>query len=180
MRSNADSHQRVELGKFGKVFGIKGWLRLISYTNPPENILTYGSLYSEIDGNWTTLDIDQSQLQANGLVVHVKGFDEPETARTLTGTGIWIDSSALPALPAGEYYWHQLEGLSVVNQHGELLGEVTELMATGANDVLVVAATASSIDDRERLIPYLSGSVVKKVSLDDGLIDVDWEADYLE
>lgn len=180
MRSSNSYQQRVELGKFGKVFGIKGWLRLISFTTPPENILSYDSLLIEIDGKWETLDIDQSQVQANGLVVHVEGVNDPDTARQLTGTGIWIESSALPALPEGEYYWHQLQGLSVINQHGEVFGEVAELMATGANDVLVVAPNADSTDDRERLIPYLSGSVVKQVSLDKRQIVVEWEADYLE
>ena len=118
--------------------------------------------------------------QGNGLVVHVTGFDDPETARSLTGKGIWIHSSALPALDSGEIYWHQLEGLKVINQQGQLFGVVTELMETGANDVLVVSPSTDSIDDRQRLIPYLPGKVIEQVDLAEKTIQVNWEADYLE
>ena len=180
MSTGSDNQQRVELGRFGKVHGIKGWLRLNSYTNPPDNICKYELLATEIDGKWTTLVLDQYREQGNGLVVHVAGFDDPETARSLTGKGLWIDSSALPALDSGEFYWHQLQGLQVINQQGQLFGIVTELMETGANDVLVVSPNADSIDDRQRLVPYLSGKVVQQVSLADGVISVNWEADYLE
>ncbi|HBO13126.1 MAG TPA: 16S rRNA processing protein RimM, partial [Halieaceae bacterium] len=89
--------------------------------------------------------------------------------------------AALPPLGDGEYYWHQLEGLEVWCQDREgeaageqLLGRVAYLIETGANDVLVVRASPGSIDDRERLVPYLPGDVVKAVDLAAGRLTVDW------
>ncbi len=83
----------------------------------------------------------------------------------------------LPALAQGEYYWHQLEGLSVVAA-GEMLGQVDHLLATGANDVLVVKPCDGSRDDRERLIPWLLESVVMNVDLCEGRIEVDWDPEF--
>lgn len=180
MSSDTDRRQLVELGRLGAVFGIKGWLKLNSFTSPADNICAYGQLQAELDGAWRVIDIDQYRVQGKGLVVHVKGYDNPETARQLTGTSLWADRSVLPALPPGEYYWHQLIGLQVVNQQGQVFGEVAELMETGANDVLVVRPTANSIDERERLIPYLAGSVIVAIDLTEATINVDWDADYLE
>lgn len=178
--SQQDAARRVELGRFGKVYGLKGWIRLNSYTSPADTICGYGTLAAKIGDKWTKLALEEFRRQGNSLVVHIKGYDDPETARLLTGKSIWIESSELPALPEGEFYWHQLLGLQVVSQHGENFGKVAELLETGANDVFVVEATADSIDQRQRLIPYLSGSVVQQVNLVDGWIRVNWEADYLE
>ena len=104
----------------------------------------------------------------------------PETARVLTGLEVWVDSSALPALEADTYYWHELMGMAVSNEQGQLLGEVSDMLETGANDVMVVSATERSIDDRERLIPYLKDAVIKSVDRESKAILVDWDASYLE
>lgn len=170
----------VVLGQLGKVHGIKGWLRLNSFTEPLENILDYAPLRAEIEKNWQILEIDQFRQQPNRLLVHFKGYDNPEVSRSLTGLELWVEKKELPQLDAGEYYWRQLEGLKVVNQHGLLLGQVSKLLETGANDVLVVAPNQDSVDERERLIPYLLNSVIAEVDLDKQTIKVDWEADYLD
>ena len=81
---------------------------------------------------------------------------------------------------SGEFYWHQLEGLKVINQHDQLFGRVSHLLETGANDVLVIKADSESIDDRERLIPYLMDSVIREIDLENETIRVDWEAEYLD
>lgn len=178
--SNHEGSQRVELGRFGKVHGIKGWIRLNSYTNPPDNICRYEALTAEIAGKQVALELDEYRAHGNGLIVHVKGYDDPETAKALTGKRIWIQASDLPTLPAGEFYWHQLIGLQVINQHGAIFGEIAELLETGANDVVLVIPNEGSIDKRRRMIPYLRGSVVQEVDLAAGWMRVEWEADYLE
>lgn len=178
--SNHQGSERVELGRFGKVFGIKGWIRLNSYTNPPDTICSYEALSAEIAGKQIVLELDEYRTHGNGLVVHVKGYDNPEAAKALTGKGIWIEAKDLPPLPAGEFYWHQLIGLQVINQHGAVFGNIVELLETGANDVLLIVPNAESIDQRERMIPYLRDSVVLKVDLAAGWMRVEWEADYLE
>ncbi len=170
----------VVLGEIGRVHGLQGWLRLISFTSPIENILEYSRFQANIKGKSTQLELDEHRRLNKALLVHFKGYDDPETARLLTGTELAIAFEKLPQLDSGEFYWHQLEGLVVVNQHGQRFGRVSHLLETGANDVLVVRADDESIDNRERLIPYLRDSVIGEVDLEAGTIRVEWEADYLD
>lgn len=172
--------KRVVLGQVGKVHGVKGWLRLNSFTTPPENILDYSQLLVELDDEWQVLEIDQHRQQGNGLLVHFIGFDDPEAARNLTGLELVVDAEHLPSLEEGNFYWHELEGMEVGNEAGEIFGVIDRLMETGANDVLVVAPSANSIDDRERLIPYIKDSIIKSIDSGERRILVNWEADYLE
>jgi 16S rRNA processing protein RimM len=106
------------------------------------------------------------------VVARLAGIDDRDRAARLVGLEIAIDRDQLFTPPEGEYYWDQLIGLQVVNRLGESLGEVQGMMETGANDVLVVRG------ERERLIPWVQGSVVMSVELDSGTIHVDWDADY--
>lgn len=177
--SNADT-DRLVLGQIGKVHGIKGWLKLNSSTSPQENILEYPQLWAEIDQNWQQIEIDQFRALPKGLLVHIKGYDDPESARHLTGLELSVDAEMLPELEEGEFYQHQLLGLTVLNEQGECFGKVTKVLETGANDVLQVTPDEASLDDRERLIPYLVDNVVKQVDLAKGEIAVSWEADFLE
>lgn len=170
----------VVLGQFGKTHGIKGWLRLNSFTEPATNILDYPELRTKIAGLWKVLEIDQCREQPNGLLVHVEGFDNPETVRDLIGLELSVPIEMLPALQDDEFYWHQLLGAQVINQQQQCFGEVTKVLETGANDVLVITPSEASLDDRERLIPYLKDSVIKKVDVAGKTISVDWEADYLD
>jgi 16S rRNA processing protein RimM len=170
----------VIMARVGKIHGIKGWLRLESFTSPPENIFDYGPFFSDLAQDSQLLEIDQYKRQANSLLVHFKGVDEPELARTLTGVQLSVKRSELPELQDGEYYWQQLEGLQVISSSGEHFGAVASILETGANDVLVVCPNQASLDDRERLIPYLIDSVIQSVDLEEGVIRVNWEADYLD
>ena len=94
-----------------------------------------------------------------------------------------VEADGLPELDEGDYYWHQLQGLQVwgrepgSSDQRVLLGRVDYLIDTGANDVLVIKASKGSIDERERLVPYLPGDVVSRVSLEEEVIEVDWYLD---
>ena len=112
--------------------------------------------------------------------MHFKGYDDPETSRELVGLELSVEDSELPELEPGEYYWHQLVGLKVINLSGQLFGLVSKILETGANDVLVISPNQDSIDERERLIPYLKNSVVEEIDLEARTIRVNWEADYLD
>lgn len=169
----------VALARIGKPHGVQGWVRLNSFTSPPENLLQYNEFHVQLKGSLLRLELDESRQQAGKLIGHFRGYDTPEAVRQLTGLDLQVEASALPALPEGEYYWHQLQGLNVVNLDKVRFGKVVRILETGANDVLVVRADADSIDTRERLIPYLSGDVVRQVDLESGEIVVDWQADYL-
>lgn len=169
------------MGRIGAPYGIKGWVKLISFTEPTGNLLDYRHFWiAEGTGSGTGLrkiEIDEARPQGQTLVGHIRGCDVREETRLYTGQELLIPKSELPSLNEG-YYWHQLEGLRVVNLEGEDLGVVNHLLATGANDVLVVRGDAASVDQEERLLPYVKGQVVKEVDLSARVMRVDWGKDY--
>lgn len=169
------SDGRVSLGRLGAPHGIKGWVKLHSHTQPKENILEYRQFYTP---SGERLEIDEIRVHGKGFIAHVVGYDTPEMSRALTGLDLSVDCDSLPALENGEYYWHELVGLIVTTIDGEELGRVGQMIETGANDVLVVVSTDSSIDDRERLIPYLPDRVVRQVNVQAGTLLVDWQTDW--
>ncbi len=178
MNTETEAQKRVPLGRFTGVFGIRGWLKVWSWTDPPENFLNYEEfLYRGHGDGWQSLRIDQGRRRGQGLVVHVKGCDDRDEAEKYLGTDVAVPEEQLPALLEDEFYWHQLTGLEVWNQAGGkplLLGRVDHMAETGANDVLVVAPSADSCDEHRRLIPWLFGDTVLKVERAEGRIQVDW------
>ncbi|WP_416886086.1 ribosome maturation factor RimM [Marinospirillum sp.] len=166
------------LGKITSVFGIKGWVKVFSYTEPMENLLQYSHWVLTQQGEERTYKKLDGRRQGKGLVAKLQGIDTPEAAQLLAGAEIRISSETLPALPEGEFYWFQLQGLEVFNQEQKKLGKIDHLMETGANDVLVLKPCEGSIDQQERLVPYLVPSVVLDIDLEAGTMQVDWDADF--
>ncbi|MEX1198462.1 MAG: ribosome maturation factor RimM [Pseudohongiellaceae bacterium] len=173
---------RVSLGRIGAPHGIRGWVKLHSFTEPLMNIADFRVFHCagrrDAPDRMKTLELDEIRAHGKTLIAHVKGYDTPEQARELTGLELEVEAGVLPALEEGEYYWADLQGLRVINRQGERLGRVSHLLETGANDVLVVAADEESIDDQERLIPWLPGQSIDRVRLDERCLDVDWESDW--
>ena len=104
-------------------------------------------------------------------LVKLAGIDTPELAQRLVGCGVFLPRSGLPKLRKGEFYWSDLKGLTVINQKSLILGKITEIIATGANDVLVVEG------ERRFLIPYIS-QVIVKIDLNAAQMVVAWEEDF--
>ena len=166
------AEQQVVVGHVSGVFGVRGWLRVRSYTEPPEQLLRYSPWQLELAGERRALVVEQGRRHAGGLVAKLAGVADRDAACALAGAQISIARSQLPALADGEFYWVDLIGLEVVGRDGKRLGRVTGLMATGANDVLRVAG------ERERLIPFVLDEVVLAVDLTAGRIEVDWDPDF--
>ena len=178
--SEPESGEWLTVGKITGCYGLQGWVKIHSYTEPGENFLTFGQWRICRRGVAETIEFDQGRRHGKGLVAHIAGVDDRTLAEAYQGLEVLAPQESLPRLEEGDYYWHQLQGLRVWCLDGDtrvLLGEVDYLIETGANDVLVVKATEDSIDDRERLIPYLSGDVVTRVDLEQGEIEVDWFPD---
>ncbi|MDP1930245.1 MAG: ribosome maturation factor RimM [Gammaproteobacteria bacterium] len=169
----------VTMGRIGRLYGIKGWLKLISYTDPQDNILDFRNLFANIGGQWQAIEMDQCKVHGKGLIAHFAGYDDPDEARSLTGVELAVHVDDLPELDAEDFYWHELVGMRVETEAGQFLGTVAKLLETGANDVLVIAAVEGSVDDKERLVPYLPDRVIKLVSRAERRITVDWDPDYL-
>ena len=178
--SEPDPGELLTVGKITGCYGIKGWVKIHAYTEPMENILTFGQLKIRRRGALEPIELDQGRRHGKGLVAHVRGVDDRTRAEAYKGLEVLAPAGCLPRLEPGDYYWHQLQGLEVWCREGDsrvLLGQVDYLMETGANDVLVIKASEASIDDRERLIPYLPDAVVRRVDLEQGEIEVDWFPD---
>ncbi len=171
---------QLTAGKITGCYGIKGWVKIHSYTDPEENLFDFGGWMLKRRGSLEPVEFDQWKRHGKGMVAHIAGVDDRTLAESFKGLDILVEADRLPALDEGEFYWNQLQGLQVWGREPEssdervLLGTVHHLIETGANDVLVVRATDDSLDDRERLIPYVPGDVVTRVSLEEGRLEVDW------
>lgn len=174
----ANHKQETVVGRITSVFGVKGWVKVYSYTEPMDGILDYPGWLVTIDNRPRELELAEGKRHGPGLVVRFAGVTDRETAQHYCGTDIRVPLASLPPLPEGEYYWYQLEGLRVETSEGVVLGHIRRLMETGANDVLVVQPGQDSVDQRERLIPYLPEQVVQNVNLAAGSIVVDWNPEF--
>jgi 16S rRNA processing protein RimM len=165
------------IGKIFSVHGVRGEVKVYSFTDPIDNLLDYSHWTLRRGSEVRQVELASGRLQNKVLVAKLKGLDDREEARLLAGFEICVLRSLLPDLTDGEYYWYQLEGLKVIDQLGQLLGTVHHLLETGANDVMVVKACTGSLDDRERLLPYTEQCVLA-VDLAAGEMRVEWDADF--
>lgn len=171
--------KEVILGKVGAVYGIKGWLKIHSFTDEQEAILDYFPWSLKLGNNIQAVEITDWRRHNNGLIVKVGGIDDRDIAQKLVGSEIMVNENALPELPEGEFYWRQLVGMAVVTNKGYDLGKVSDLMETGANDVLVVKANRNdAFGKKERLIPYLFEQVIESVDVENKQICVDWDPGF--
>lgn len=167
-----DSH--LQVGIIQGAFGIKGWLKIFSYCRPKEQILDYTTWQVRTREHEKSYVLEQGKQHGNGIIAQLQGIDTCTQAETLKAAEIWVATTELSDLPAGEYYWYQLMGLKVVGVNGQSLGIIDRLLETGANDVLVVKSAIAE----EILIPYIRGDVVKEVDLDQKMVTVAWQVDF--
>lgn len=172
----------VVVGKIVSVYGIKGWVKLLSYTEPRENIFEYEPLWLENPkGGFERIELEEGRPHGQGLVAHWTGIDNRDQARSYCQRLILVEKSRMATLQKDEYYWHQLIGLKVFSQfEGKqvLLGVVKEMMETGANDVMKVGSCEGSVDARERCLPYLTGEYGIDVDLAKGCLMIDWDPEF--
>ena len=175
---NPSNNEHLIVGSITSVYGVKGWVKIFSNTDPMENIANYSPWLLKVDGQIKPLEVDSVKKHGKGLIAKLVGVDDRDVARNFCGMDILINADLLPALEEGEFYWSQLENLLVYTESDQLLGKVVRLMETGANDVLVVRGTADSIDQKERLLPYLPDQVIKEINLETGTMRVDWDPEF--
>ncbi len=174
MKAASDGQNRVVLGRITGLYGVRGWLKIFSYSRPRENIFSYNPWLIE-----QSQDVSLAQqviawkVQGKGLIAQLDGINDRNMAQTYVGLDIAVPREALPALAKDEYYWCDLIGLKVVNQNQDVLGTVIEIMETGANDVVMVEG------EEKYLIQLLKGSVIKKVDHEQGQMLVDWDGEYI-
>lgn len=159
----------VVLGHISGLYGVKGWLKVHSYTKPREAILDYADWLVECKGESRLARVAEGQRHGKTVIAQLGGINDRDEAAALVDGVISVSRDSLPETAENEHYWTDLEGLQVVHRDGTVLGKVSHLLETGANDVLVVQG------NQELLIPYVQDDVIKSVDLDNGTINVDWE-----
>ena len=173
----------IAAAKIVGVYGIKGWVKLkVNLENPASlTSLNPQFLTDSRQQSRRPVRVLNVRAQGKGYIASLEGVDDRSAAELLRGYDIMVPKSALPDLEEGEFYWDDLVGCTVRTSDGEGnlidLGTVNYLLETGANDVLVVRASETSIDDRERLVPYIEENMILKVDLAEAVIDVKWHPD---
>lgn len=162
----------VVIGRFGRPHGIKGFVTVHSFTDPRDNILNYTDWHVFLNNAWQPVKLLCVESQNKAIIAQIDGYPERELVSRLTNAEIAIQKEQLAELEPGEYYWHQLVGMSVINQKGESFGTVIEVMPTGANDVLIVQG------EKRYLIPYLPGQFIIEINSSKQVITVDWDVDF--
>ena len=161
----------VILGRVTGLYGVKGWVRVHSYTEPREAILDYRDWSHLREGRWRSVRLAEGKRHGKSVIARLEGVADRDDAAAFIGEDIGVPRERLPEAGRGEYYWADLEGLQVIHTDGRTLGKVAYLLATGAHDVLVVQG------DQEILIPFVQEEVIKDVDLANGVVNVDWEWD---
>ncbi len=171
----------IDVGRISGAHGIKGWVKVNSQTEPAENLFDYQPWYVKTAHGVKPVELIEWRSQGKGYVARLKGIDDRNQAEAFCPVVIAVEKDSFPALEQDEFYWFELEGCRVISRFDNTefdLGVVKRIMPTGANDVLVVQGDEQSIDQTERLIPYVLGHFVTLVSLEDKAIYVEWDPEF--
>ena len=160
------------MGRIAAPYGVKGWVRVVTFTETPANLLAYSPWYLKREGGWQAVALLDGREHGKGLVAQLAGCDDRDKAAALSGSEIGVYRSQLPVPDSDAYYWSDLVGMQVFTTRDVLLGVVDHLIETGANDVLVIRG------ERECLVPFIRDQVIKSVDIAAGVIRVDWDPDF--
>jgi 16S rRNA processing protein RimM len=161
----------VVLGRVGAPFGVQGWVKVQSFTDPPEGIVGYGTWELTLGGRAARSAVVLDWKRAgSAIAVRLEGVGSRDEAQALTGAEVSVDRADLPPCAPGEFYWHDLIGLDAFSSTGDALGRVAEILELPAHPVLVLRG------DRERLVPLVPDRLVA-VDLEAGRMTLDWHPD---
>jgi 16S rRNA processing protein RimM len=169
---SAKTKKWVTVGRLSGAFGVKGWFKVQSYTEPVASLLGFDAWTLRRQGREREFALEDGSARPADVVAKLRGIDDRDAALEWVGAEVAVPRERLPPAAPGEVYWTDLEGCEVRTTAGSTLGTVDHLVATGAHDVLVV------VGERERLIPFVTDAVVKGVDLAARVIVVDWPADF--
>ncbi len=159
----------VKLGRILGAAGLRGWLKIQSYTDPPENLLQH-KLWDLADrhGRRTSHEVAEARFDGRWIRVRLAGVEDRDGADALRGLDIEVARSALPPTAAREYYRDDLIGLRVRTREGAELGRVSHFIEAPSEPVMVVQG-----EEREHWVPAVP-RYLRRVDLGQGEIEVDW------
>nr|WP_315190089.1 ribosome maturation factor RimM [uncultured Albidiferax sp.] len=178
----------IEVGRIGDAWGIKGWFKVVSHSAAPEALFSSKRWFlqptergAKTFAGTKLLRVIEAKEHSGGVVAQAHEVVGRDAAEALRGSRIFVARTSFPSVSPDEYYWVDLIGLDVVNREGVALGQVKELLSTGAQTVLVIAYQeadeAGVLQTLERMVPFVA-VYVDKVDLPARLITVDWQPDY--
>ncbi|MDD5028686.1 MAG: ribosome maturation factor RimM [Rhodoferax sp.] len=173
----------IEVGRIGEAWGVQGWFKVLPYSADPQALFSSKRWFLVLAGQGSVfsastflLKVKQAKSHSDGVVACAQEIDDRNAAEALRGASVHVPRSSFPTLQQDEYYWTDVIGLSVVNREGVALGQVRELLATGAQTVLVIEYLQDG-KLQERMIPFVA-VFVDNVDLVARRITVDWQPDY--
>jgi len=170
-------NKSVCVANIGKPRGLKGEFFLNSFCSPKENILNY--IDDIFIDNENKLSIEYIKKNSSKFLAKLKNIDSVDEIKEYTNIKLYISSENLPELKSEEVYWHDLKGMIVIGLNkNEILGEVKELNNFGANDCLIVKPIPDSVDEKERLIPFIKEKFIDSVDKKERVLKVYWQSDY--
>jgi len=169
---------KIVVGQINGIYGVKGWVKVFSHTDPRENIINYSPWLIKVKGEWKTMEVLDTKVIQGGksIVAFIDGVEDRDVARAFIGCDVAILPSQLPEL-GDEVYWRELIGSEVYNLEKVFLGEVTGLVETGAHDVLRVE---NKVTRQTALIPFVFDNFIIEVNVANRLVSVDWHPEDAE
>ena len=164
-----ESSALIELGIVGAPFGVRGWIKLRSHTDPPERLLDHRELQLGLGGGWRAFRIESSGRSGGQLTVKLDGIDDRDQAQALRGAPVCVPRSELPQRDARDFYRADLVGCEVVNLAGVRLGVVQHFVETPAQALMVVRG------EKEYWVPAVPQHL-RRVDLQARRVVVDWDA----
>jgi 16S rRNA processing protein RimM len=163
-----ESPALIELGVVGAPFGVRGWIKLRSYTEPPERLLQHRDLQLRLGGSWRAYRIEASGRSGGQLTVKLFGVDDRDAAQALRGAAVGVARGDLPARAAKDFYRADLIGCEVVNLAGVRLGILQHFVEIPAHALMVVRG------EREHWVPAVPRHL-RRVDLQARRVVVDWD-----
>ena len=163
------------MARIAAPFGIKGWVKLQTYTEFADSLDEFATWFMQTPKGWEEIEVEEFSVNAKGVIAKLKGCDTRNAAELISKRDVAVPRDWLGETGTGEYLWIDLIGAEVVNTLGDNLGRVETLMETGANDVLVVKSAEA--DDGQRLIPFVD-EVIVNVDREAKVLTDNWGKDY--
>lgn len=153
--------KKILIAKIQAHQGLKGWLKIYSYSETSEKFSKYSYFFiSNEENNYIQLKVEKIIFDKN-IKIKFENYNSREELEKYIGKYLYIENDQLDELEENQFYWEELIGLEVYLENDNKIGVVSDIIETGSNDVLVIQG------NKEYLIPYLYGESIKKISLKD-------------
>jgi len=173
--AEVNTEELIVVAKFGAPHGVRGWLRIYSYTEPVENLFALAD-WRILDKSLGSIELKVEEYKPHQkcYVVKLAGVETREHAGKFTNKLVQVDRSALPPLEAGEFYWNDLLGFKVINQLSEDIGTISYFINAGANDIVAVKNKAG----KEILLPFVFDDYVLEINEAEQFVKMQWDNEY--